>query len=77
MGRYATAVRVHPPVKLKKKKKKKKKMIAQLKPAYKETTFASIMTPTRQPAAAVVIGPISVFTADILEAGSSDNTYAL
>ena len=45
--------------------------IAHLRPSCEAVkTFDAIMTPTRRPAVAVVIGPISVRTAEILESGS-------
>jgi hypothetical protein len=65
--------------------------IAHLRPSCEAVkTFDTIMTPTRRPAVAVVIGPISARTAEILESGSgadsrpadaadsrSDSVYAL
>ena len=52
--------------------------IEHLNPKYEAVTkFDTIIAPTSKPAVAVVIGPISVHTADILEAGSNDGKYAL
>ena len=52
--------------------------IEHLNPGYAAVkTFDAIIAPTSKPAVAVVIGPISVHTADILEAGSMDGKYAL